>query len=353
MSRLYCDESGHTGPNPFDPKQPVFVLALVELDDHQERSLEQTIRRIREQTKFLSPMELKFSSLKGSPEGYRAIREVGMVLADVGARAYFSVVEKRFLAPVLVVETFADPSLNSAVPDASRDGGYRRWLANVIYEAIDGKLLEEFFHAAQDGDAVRVRAIGTRLISRLRLHPSDRVLSACDSLEEGLEQPWLFAHEDEGPWFPNPVMYGFGNLLVAADKVLEDGDRRADIVADVDREFGPVLGRALEILRESSPFINGRSAYGMPGPIRNIERRIEVASHESFGVQIADLMAGVVRWVAVATSENMGLQPDHASVWEPFRLLGTRGWCWWQASETFLRKLRATFHGLLPSLDPI
>jgi hypothetical protein len=353
MSRLYCDESGHTGPNPFDRKQPVFVLALVELDDHQERSLEPTIRRIREQTKFLSPTELKFSSLKGSPEGYRAIHEVGMALGEVGARAYFSVVEKLFLAPVLVVETFTDPSLNPAVPDASRDGGYRRWLANVIYEAVDGKLLEEFFYAAQNGDAVHVRAIGTRLISRLRLHPNDRVLAACDSLEAGLEQPWLFVQENKAPWFPNPVMYGFGNLLLAADKVLEGGNRRADIVADVDREFGPVLGRALEILRESSPFINGRSAYGMHGPIRNIERRIEVTSDESLGVQIADLMAGVIRWVAVATSANMGLPPDHASVWEPFKVLGTRGLCWWQASEAFLRRVHATFQGLLPSFDPI
>jgi hypothetical protein len=107
---LFCDESGNTGTNFLDEKQPYFTLAgwLIKEENIINSNNYIDNLAIKNQIK-----ELKSSNLMKNMKGISIIQDVCFELAFAySAIPYFVCMDKKFMVASKVVETFFDPEYN-------------------------------------------------------------------------------------------------------------------------------------------------------------------------------------------------------------------------------------------------
>lgn len=139
---VYCDESGTTGPNFFDPASPIFVYSMLAVDEAVAGYLRETGAERVKDARLQDVAELKYSRLSRHGRGQRLVAAIGELLDSKEARLCYVVVEKRFQVCALIVETFLDPKYNPTAPleDA---GPLRREFANIIYDTVSDAVLSD------------------------------------------------------------------------------------------------------------------------------------------------------------------------------------------------------------------
>lgn len=347
--KLYSDESGNTGPRLMAPEQPLFVFAFIELNGEQETMLDNSLMALRQRPEIAATKEFKFKQLSHMPGGWSIIHEVGELLDELQVALWFGFVEKRFNAAGLICETFFDDAYNPYAPPEELYEGYRGWVTNKLYAVCSDSLLERFFLAARSGNVEEIRELGSTIASYLRFHHDDRVVETGKVLRAGLETCFRW---DKPELFPTPAFKVFGPLLGELNRILEREQRFIEIIGDVDHQFGAGLDEVIQYCRSPELFVDGCSAYGVKGPFRNILRRTQADSTQSTGVQMADLAAGMIYRVALATSRGESLGAEILDAWNAFERLARRGWSYWVSSEEFSRRLIGPFSRLLPPFDP-
>jgi len=352
LSILYSDESGNTGPRLLPSDQPIFVLAFVELEQQQELLLKKALEEIRTQIRLADSEEFKFKRLVRGSEGLLAIRKIGEAMAQIQAPIHFAIVEKRYYACHLVTETFFDDAYNPYAPPEEVADGFRRWVANKIYESCDNGILGSFVQAALGHDTRRVLEIGRTIASRMRFHPDDRVVKAVRIMEHGLKTPFSWERRIDGPPTPTPMFSVFSVLLSHLNKRMEIEGRYAEIVADKDMQFGATLDEVLKICRDPNTFPDGWSPYGVEGPFSNILQRREANSESSMGIQLADVAAGMICRVALRCLDEQPMSDEFLAAWSSLKRAAIDQLAYWQVSEERLKKMLVPFRGMAPRLDP-
>ena len=77
MRTIYCDESGFTGYNLLDPRQPIFAVASASIDEQRAEAI------LRESFPNYQGAEFKFSNVWGSKNRAGLLKFVGYLDADL------------------------------------------------------------------------------------------------------------------------------------------------------------------------------------------------------------------------------------------------------------------------------
>ncbi|WP_375745702.1 DUF3800 domain-containing protein [Corallococcus interemptor] len=354
---LYSDESGGTGADLFETKQPFAVTCLILLSSEQEHELEAVVADLRNKNRDLLQREMKFQKLGKTTMGLKVVRAVGQSLLSAGARIYFGITEKRYLACHLLVETFLDVDLNPSAPLESERPGWRRWLTNKVFDAVPDQLLMDLQSAIRSDDPEATRRVGESLVWLLKLHPDSRVTESWRMVESGLGNVFRYGlvRPDAPPRSerPTPAVTEFAIMLRAISQDLGGRGEVARIVSDTDRQFGESLSFSL-MLAKSDERDDAHYTFAMPGPATQLLERMEVSSESSLGVQVADIGAGIISRMAGDTCRALQLDPKLLDAWEPFLALAKMNpeYLWWRVSEKSLRMLMKPFAGTCPRLDP-
>jgi hypothetical protein len=283
---IACDESGFSGTNLLDAATPVFTHASVDLsvDEAVEliRSLRSGLRR--------SLDELKSGQLLRGPQTGAALECLLAALID---RAHVHVVDKEYFLVTRIVDLFLVEPSYAAGTRLTRD---QRHAALTLYRA--GR--------RSDGDWTSFLAAFVELVRNKKRHEPDRLavqrfFRARDVLAVGLaedaaavldaldrERVWAvltrLAHDDRS--IPPPLE---PMLPALAETVLfwSAGHRRVLVIHDEQSALtAGRLRRLQEVLADTR---------ALPAGVSPLAGLVTIDSRDDPRVQVADLLAGVVR----------------------------------------------------------
>jgi hypothetical protein len=343
---VFCDEFGNTGPHLFDPSQPIFAYAFLVLAQSELPSIEAEVRSIYQEEGLDLP-ELKSSRLWATPRGIRRYLSIGEILAKRNAHICMSIIEKRYQACVMIVETYLDPAYNEQAPPEVCHPRYAQMFADAGYDWLDDACLKEFLAVVHADDPQLIVDVGRRVSARLRLHPDDFVSSAAARMEVRADR--VFRYSQKRPGVPNSHIpasqyLGFQPAIERLDEALEVLGVTALMVRDDDRQFGHLLDVAFSYARRLDE-IPAAGAYGARRKLTRILGCKDVSSTAEFGVQLADLAAGLAGRVAVAALLQRPLDSAKRALFEAWRelLLPHEVHYWIFADATMPRVVSALF----------
>lgn len=306
---FYFDESGNTGdlalaaPDFSFGGQPVFVLACIGMD--KPGYLEQEVHRLRRKHRIQSA-ELKFASIRRKPKFALDLIEY-MGANDLPL--FVEVTDKRFAICIQIVETLIVPPVG---PNeySGRAAFVKNLFADRLHERAPNAVLSAFVLACREGTRESVSAAFAALLGWLDSVDTDEVIDglrlfARDTFNDFTEesgatadllqfyrpapdrarngkQVWMLPH------VPSLLhIYGRINRFLGRDL---DGVR---FIHDEQMQFDVALKDGMELAE--GPV--GRSVRNQPLADFDIEvpASLEfVVSDDHIGVQLADLLAGIL-----------------------------------------------------------
>jgi hypothetical protein len=288
---IYCDEFGNTGPQLLGVDQPVLVYAFVALPEGALVDISKEVHELYQRESLQLP-ELKSSILLRSRRGRSRYEAIGRIVADSGAQLFLSVVEKRYQVCVMIMETYLDPELNDWAPDELHTPRFRQRVADACYDQFNDETLMEFLQAVRSDEPKLIASVGGRISSRLRLHPDEFVSRAARLMETRTEH--VFRYSERHPELPRnsnlpaSQFAAFYPGLELIDAYLDHMDESGTLIRDEDLQFGEVLD--LAFLRAQS---EGGESYRHRHRLTHLRDCRHAASSQEFGIQVADLVAGI------------------------------------------------------------
>jgi hypothetical protein len=301
--RLFFDESGNSGADTYNAQQPVFAYAGVWLDPANEAHFRSYLEGLRDRHRVNGTGELKGRSLLKSGPGRRA---VGDVLGELHAREVpvsLVVVNKPFFAAGVLLDDCADSAYNPKFAEgAITVPNFIVPYTQMILDVADHNLLVAAWQArrGEDRDALKQAygALLTSLMDHAELGPLARAMQHAN-LDELWEASELTREQGRG-YTPN--LSAFNAMMLCCDQQAEQLDcDDVEIRHDNQREFCGAFADHFRVLREAAPlhvdYGNGNEARY---PLVRLSKLTFVDSDTESGIQIADLLASVVR---IATHE--------------------------------------------------
>lgn len=311
---FYLDESGHSGDaiktgDRFDFKdQPFFVLAAVGLEDEEAVSAKLTELR---QKHRLPVGELKAKSLLSKPA---FVGELVTWLCEQAFPIFVELVDKKYFIAVHIVNTQVLPP-SAGVAESLEVTFFRNQVADFIYEHAPDDVFESYVSACLAPSAELVRqslqcqidfastAMPTATSSMVAEAMQKMCIESLDDLEQMLtDDSSAFQRFLPSPdknkrnklvWML-PNLTSFTSIYARINKYLDGKIADVRLVHDVQLEYENIL-RDTKGLAETL----GRSGSLPEIPHANYQfsesSSLEFAvSHESLGIQMADLIAGAV-----------------------------------------------------------
>lgn len=345
MSHLiFCDEFGNTGPNLFDLSQPVFLYAFLVIARDHLQIVEAETRRVCE-TGQLDRSELKSSRLWS-----RAIHRysaIGEILAQHGAHACISVVEKRYQACSMIVETYLDPVFNEHVPVDVPQRLFHQTFADAAYDSLHDDGIKDFLAAVHADNPQMISDVGRRISGELRSHSNDLVKDAAVRME--LRDDRVFRYCQRRPELPRNSHIPASQYAVfhpgieKLDRALETLGAKALLIRDDDRQFKYLLDVVFSYAQKLDDMPEVR-AYGAQRQLSCILGCRNASSAEEFGLQLADLAAGLFGRIVMAALAGQPLDPSRRHALEAWRpLLLPRNDHYWMLAD-------ATMDSVIPAL---
>jgi hypothetical protein len=292
---IFCDEFGNTGGRLLTTEQPVLVYAFVLIEPAALMSVGERVQLLLEKH-TPAPSELKSAQLLRSPRGCRRYEEIGSCISELGARVCLSIVEKRYQACSMIVETYLDPELHEFAPLEMRERRFRQKFTDACYDTLADERLTGFLTVVDADDAQEIAAVGRRLVDTLRFHPDDFVSYAALRIETREEEVFRYGQLREGfprnSHIPASQYAAFHPGLECVEICLRRMGATGSLLRDRDAQFGDVLDLAFAHGRELDQR-HGARAYGAARQLNCIESCTSAPSAETLGIQLADLAAGL------------------------------------------------------------
>jgi hypothetical protein len=286
---IFCDESGFTGENLLNSDQRFFAYGSVAIDPAEAAQLvAQTISDFRLQGK-----ELKGKNLLRHASGRKAATAV---IRELGARAQVVIVHKKYALACKLFEYTFEP-LISEISTVLYSVNFHKFIANLLYLASlshhpRAHVFSERFEQAVRGDEEPLRRF-LSVHSATSDDPVEMLISFCVFHRNAILRELA---ETKGA-----VRWVLDVTATSLNSLLTSWGRRAPQLRVVCDESGP-LASALS-------YFDAWVGNEHKGSIRLGERDIDLGftlaapialakSHESPGVQLADVLSSVA--VAVA-----------------------------------------------------
>lgn len=302
---IFCDESGFTGHDLFNPSQPYFTYAAVQISNQEADHLLSNVRQ-----QFGIKGEFKCSKLLTYNRGRKAI---SAILEQVGKRTRVAIYEKRYALAAKLYEYTFEPALPYGILYSI---GFNKFITNLIYLELvsspehTGAWLKGFQNFVRSGDSDGLNS----MISNSG--PSEERWILGDVLTFMRANIAVIAEEVEGlrrdsgemdPWVLDLTTSGLAEVLRAHCDHLQTLDvtcDRSQAIAGHSRIFNAMIGRT------DRPTVT--IGHRQRSPVFNLHRAIQFAgSDESSGLQIADVVAGA--WKHIMSSTRTTLERTWAS----------------------------------------
>lgn len=313
----FLDESGNTGPNYLDPKQPVHVVGGWIVRDSKR---EQFVRLVEQVQRAMGMPELKGGRMLATKKGRRE-----MLRLHDEARAFavpiYSIWEKRFCAALKVVETFLDPVHNPRADWLPSSANLQRNdAAEVLLGALPPSYFERFIDAFREpsresfGEVSRSMSVALQLANKQRLAWSfagcvgevlDEIVEAECSTEHLAQVP-SWGSQGLSRYVVASLNYpSFTQLIRAVDSMFERAQARGVIVHDETSEFASSFQATFALFKRIGPGHVGQIEDGrsIRGGIGFVEELILKKSQEEPLVQAADVLASAVKGQGLAALE--------------------------------------------------
>jgi hypothetical protein len=293
----YTDESGNTGSNLFDEKQPWFwtatVLSTVDLDTAGAADRRAWLE------------ELGVEELHASMIGPERVEQVAdrllSFIIEHDCRVVFTRVEKRTVASLKLVDTLLDSTSNMALSPVLYGNRFpRMFFANLLAQHISPKSQEEFWSVFQIGDVEGFRRLLRRLHWNIQQKCQDR--RAQELLLDAIG--WAIEHPEEFPelrvkrnaW-DSPNFIAFTMLMdLIHDECERTGLQIRRFVHDEQNQFAAALRQAYGVGRRIK-FSTGTFAWMTDlEKVAPWEADLEfISSGASLGVELADVVLWLMR----------------------------------------------------------
>ena len=314
---VFCDEFGNSGPRLLDTAQPVLVYAFVLILPEDLSRIATEVRRLYQRER-LTVAELKSSTLQGSRRGQARYARIGRIAIDGGAEVCLSVVEKRYQACVMIVESYLDPLLHDRAPRELYEPRFRQRFADACYDYLDDDRLSEFLNCVRMDDPIKIAEVGARLSRTLQFHSDDFISSAARLMETRPDHVCRYSqklsHLPKNSDLPASQYAAFYPGLELVDAHLERADATGDLIRDEDLQFGDVLDEVFSQSKSSEGAI-----YRQRLSMTRIRTCQSVSSENDFGIQLADLVAGLFGRVASQTVRQQTLSASLARIADSWR----------------------------------
>lgn len=303
MLNLYFDESGNTGTNYLDERQPYFIYGgwLVEKD--RECEICKGIKNIFQNSKA---KELK--AKKGIK--YKQIKELLNMMFEMGAIPVFGVADKKYMIAAKVIETFFDHIYN---PNVNGYLTYKTELKKALADSVsqNENLLREFSKIIHDGsiELGAMRNIKDILSNHFKEHNLSDVQKSIEELSDPNLQEMIKEFESvskngtEKRWLTlvEPIL--FERLL--------NVDMYARIVGEKVNLYVDELWGYQNVFEAIGNILNRKSI------IKNVKFVEQCKSEENLLIQAADLLCGFVNSTLI---EKQALNKDELvnEIWDDF-----------------------------------
>ena len=157
MKTVFCDESGSTGNNLWQPDQPYFVYSAVAIESDAATAI---LDRVRRDFRIQSP-EFHTAQLLRRDSGERAVRTI---LTEIGDSASVAVFHKRYSLAGKMFEYLIEPIISDR-STAFYSIGFQRFVATGLFlsmmvdEPGAAQAFQEFQEMMRTGDDSRLRAL--------------------------------------------------------------------------------------------------------------------------------------------------------------------------------------------------
>ena len=306
--RIFCDESGYTGNRLSDPSQPYFSLAAVCLDDGAAESLASSLR-----DRSGATGEIKASRLLRSARGQEAVRQL---LVELNGSFKAIVCDKRFALAAKFYEYTFEPIV-AAKTNLFYGVNFHRYISNYIHMAsVVGEGGVEQFALDFEESLRRQSAFPLLRTPGAPLDPADPmalISEFCEAFRDEIEGDYQDVRPPEGVarWILDLSVTSLASLLREYGKEGKEG-KKMTVICDESKPLQESAGVINALGSGDEPLVMqmwGRSHilnYSLAGPIEFAK------SHESAGVMLADIVAGVACWSC--KNENRGTELQAAVI---------------------------------------
>lgn len=297
MKYIYLDESGFTGTNWLSRDQPYFIVSSLCLEETEAQEWASLL------LKSTRAVELKFSRLVKWNKSRNTLLEYARAIESRLHKVRFQVVHKRYALLAKLLDAVLEPHLHCNGLNFYADG-YNLALANMLYisaakypELLE-EVLGEFQQLCRKPDCHQLDSL-RRAVVELTWE-SESIKELCAGLLRAIEwQLDVGVKEADKSCLELHVTAVLSLIRQWNQDVSED----ITLIADHSKQLTEGLDLFAAVSDSDLPSIKEYIAHREVGyPIRLASIHL-IDSRESIGVQLADVTAGLVNHVLMA-SEN-------------------------------------------------
>ena len=307
MLELYFDESGNTGTNYLDDKQPYFIYGGWLIRQAKKKEICKMIKDIFQDSKA---KELKAKNgIKNEK-----IKELVEGMVGFGAIPVFGVADKKYMVAAKIIETFFDHMYN---PNVNGYLTYRSELKKALADnvSLNEGLLHEFSRIIHDGtiELQEMRKIRDMLSEHFKKEKLFEVQRSIVNLSDFNLNEMIKEFEDiskngtEKRWL-TLVLPTLMERLLSVDKYAELVHEKVNLYVDE-------LWGYQNVFDEMEGILN-RELF-----IKNIKFSGQCRSDENILIQAADVLCGFVNRT-LSTKEKSKENKVVNEIWEEFLVIG-------------------------------
>lgn len=332
MLNLYFDESGNTGTNYLDDRQPYFIYGGWLIEQGSEGEISGRIKTIFQNSKT---KELK--SKKGIK--HEKIKELIHMMLDMSAIPVFGIADKKYMIAAKVIETFFDHMYN---PNVNGYLTYRTELKKALADSVsqNESLLKEFSKIIRNGtmELGEMRSIKDILSNHFRKEKLFDVQKSIEELSDSNLQQMIDEFEfiskngTEKRWLTlvEPILF---DRILHVDKFAEIFGEKVNLYVDELWGYRNVFEEMEEILDKKSI-------------IKNVELVKQCKSDENIFIQASDLLCGFINGTLITNQVSMEsvtvneVWQDLISVYHAFERYGIKIWDYYAHSDFYYEILQ-------------
>ncbi|MDD4439099.1 MAG: DUF3800 domain-containing protein [Tissierellia bacterium] len=306
--KAYVDESGNSGKNLIDKKQPFFSMGCVILNDS----------KLNDVKKYLDNIPNSFRDEHGEIKGNNiacydqalALQIISEFIPEISEVFFFSVLEKRFMIAGQIVENFFDYVYNDKTDVSWTYKSKKKIkLANFFYDTLSDETLESIHIAFLAANSEQIKKTFNQIITEIKgidyefdlvstmLGAEKHIESLAISLS-GVNAKNSIAKGVPKHTINTPNVTTFFELIGRVEKFLEYNKQEAKLVFDnseqYNKVFNELITKMIKALRKKVP-ISAQENF-QAGFRYLIDYEVK-ESKDSLGLQLSDLLTSIINHV--------------------------------------------------------
>lgn len=320
---IYLDESGNTGKNLIDEKQPFFNLASVLIRDKKISSLADYL------TTLPSDLKDEYGEIKGNNiacyNQSLALTILTEKIPEFTEGFFFGVIEKKFMIAGKIVDNFFDPQYNKKVSNLwTYKSNFKIELANFLYDNLSEDAMSESYNAFLSKNVDDAKRALSKIINETKDIPYEfNLVDTISGIEENLTEliknisssnsKNALARGIPKNTICTPNVTSFVEMTNRLESFLEKMQFSSTIIFDDCVQYNTIFETLLKtFIKAPKKIIPISSTETFRVGYEYIKGYSVQNSKDSVGLQLADILASTINHVftKILQKENNELTPE-------------------------------------------